>query len=165
MTAVEQGATLVNYCPGVRFSRTRTAWSRRRVARDLESGEEFEIQARTVINATGCFSDGVRRMADARPRRWSRPARASTWCSRLLPARGTAIMVPHTSDGRVMFAIPWHGHALVGHHRYARSTRLAGTGSLRAGDRLHPRNRRASTSPSRRAAPTSSAPGQASVRW
>jgi glycerol-3-phosphate dehydrogenase len=25
-----------------------------------------------------------------------------------------AIMVPHTSDGRVMFAIPWHGHTLVG---------------------------------------------------
>ena len=26
----------------------------------------------------------------------------------------SAIMVPHTSDGRVMFAIPWHGHTLVG---------------------------------------------------
>ena len=26
----------------------------------------------------------------------------------------TAIMVPHTSDGRVLFAIPWHGHTLVG---------------------------------------------------
>jgi glycerol-3-phosphate dehydrogenase len=26
----------------------------------------------------------------------------------------TAIMVPRTSDGRVMFAIPWHGHTVVG---------------------------------------------------
>ena len=47
-------------------------------------------------------------------RRSSRRARGSIWCStdRFCPA--TAIMVPHTRDGRVMFAIPWHGHTIVG---------------------------------------------------
>jgi glycerol-3-phosphate dehydrogenase len=83
--------------------------------RDLESGEPFAARARVVINATGPFSDGVRRMAD--------PAAAPT----IAPSQGIhlvfdrsflagdhAIMVPHTSDGRVLFAIPWHGHTLVG---------------------------------------------------
>jgi glycerol-3-phosphate dehydrogenase len=29
-------------------------------------------------------------------------------------AGDSAVMVPHTSDGRVLFAIPWHGHTVVG---------------------------------------------------
>jgi glycerol-3-phosphate dehydrogenase len=85
------------------------------VFRDLESGHEHEVAARSVINATGAFCDGVRRMDD--------PAAAAM----IAPSQGvhivldkrflggdTAIMVPRTRDARVMFAIPWHGHTVVG---------------------------------------------------
>jgi glycerol-3-phosphate dehydrogenase len=85
------------------------------VARDSESGEEFEIRARAVINATGCFSDGVRRLADANTTPMVAPSQGVHLVFDGSFLRGeAAIMVPHTSDGRVMFAIPWHGHALVG---------------------------------------------------
>ena len=75
--------------------------------RDCETGEEFEAPRKVVINATGAFTDSVRRMADPGRSRSSRPARAFTWSSTasFLPG-DSAIMVPHTSDGRVMFAIP-----------------------------------------------------------
>lgn len=113
-TAAEQGAAVVNYCPVTGLTHTGGFVDGVR-GRDLESGEEFEIRARSVINATGPFSDSVRRMTqpDATPM--------------IAPSQGihlvfdgsflsgdSAIMVPHTSDGRVMFAIPWHGHTLVG---------------------------------------------------
>lgn len=108
-TASEQDAVLLNY------ARVTALHSNGVTFRDMESGQEFEAAARVVINATGPFTDEVRRMAD--------PSAASI----IAPSQGvhlvldgsflasdSAIMVPHTSDGRVMFAIPWHSHTLVG---------------------------------------------------
>jgi len=115
MTAVEQGATLVNYCPAISLLKNATGMVCGAVARDMESGSEFEVQARVVINATGCFSDGVRQMADPAAPRMIAPSQGVHLVFDSSFLRGeSAIMVPHTSDGRVMFTIPWHGHALVG---------------------------------------------------
>jgi glycerol-3-phosphate dehydrogenase len=68
-----------------------------------------------VINATGPFSDAVRRMADPTAEPAIAPSQGVhlVFDESFLPG-DSAIMVPHTSDGRVMFAIPWHGHTLVG---------------------------------------------------
>lgn len=108
-TACEQGAALLNYAQvtaaardGVRF-------------RELESGVEFEARAKVVINATGPFSDAVRRLADPAAEPSIAPSQGIhlVFDRSFLPG-DSAIMVPHTSDGRVMFAIPWHGHTLVG---------------------------------------------------
>jgi glycerol-3-phosphate dehydrogenase len=115
MTAVEQGAAVINYCPAVSLLKKTGGMIAGAVARDSESGDEFEIHARTVINATGCFSDGVRRLADANAAPMVAPSQGVHLVLDGSFLRGdAAIMVPHTSDGRVMFAIPWHGHALVG---------------------------------------------------
>jgi glycerol-3-phosphate dehydrogenase len=115
MTAAEQGATVVNYCPAVALLRNGTGMVSGAVARDLESGEEFDIPARAVINATGCFSDGVRRMAQADAEPMIAPSQGAHLVFDGSFLRGqSAILVPHTTDGRVMFAIPWHGHTLVG---------------------------------------------------
>ena len=65
-----------------------------------------------------------------------RPPGAST--ASFLPG-DSAIMVPHTSDGRVMFAIPWHGHTVVGTTDTPIDERGAGAGGAGAGDRVHPR--------------------------
>ncbi|HTS61978.1 MAG TPA: FAD-dependent oxidoreductase [Candidatus Acidoferrales bacterium] len=115
MTAVEQGATLVNYCPAVSLLKNSDGMISGAAVRDSESGAEFEIRARAVINATGCFSDGVRRMTDASAAPMIAPSQGTHLVFDAAFLRGqSAIMVPHTTDGRVMFAIPWHGHALVG---------------------------------------------------
>jgi len=85
------------------------------VARDIESGEEFALKAKVVINATGPFTDSVRHMAEPKAEDMISPSQGAhiVLDKSFLPG-DHAIIVPHTSDGRVMFAIPWHGHTLVG---------------------------------------------------
>jgi len=115
MTAAENGATVVNYAPVVELTRDGDGFVNGVVVLDRESGQRLTAKAKVVINATGIFADEVRRLADP-----DAPAM-------LAPSQGihlvfdhsfllgnTAIMVPHTTDGRVLFAIPWHGHTLVG---------------------------------------------------
>jgi glycerol-3-phosphate dehydrogenase len=83
--------------------------------RNVETGEDFTTQARVVVNATGPFTDAVRHMAEPDARQLIAPSQgAHLVLDRSFLPGDTAIMVPHTSDGRVMFAIPWHGHTLVG---------------------------------------------------
>ncbi len=85
------------------------------VVHDAESGKEIEIRAKAVVNATGVFSDGIRKMdePDARD-----VIAASQGAHLVLPKEflpgDSAIMVPQTPDGRVMFAVPWHDHVVVG---------------------------------------------------
>jgi glycerol-3-phosphate dehydrogenase len=108
-TAFEQGAALLNYAQVVAASKSGVRF------RDVETGEEFDVAARVVINATGPFSDSIRRLAEPAAEAAIAPSQGVhlVFDASFLPGE-SAIMVPHTSDGRVMFAIPWHGHTLVG---------------------------------------------------
>lgn len=85
------------------------------IARDFESAREYHLKARAVINATGVFSDAIRRLDD--------PAAADI----ITPSQGihlvlarsflggeSAIMIPHTDDGRLLFVIPWYDRVLLG---------------------------------------------------
>jgi glycerol-3-phosphate dehydrogenase len=114
-TAAEQGATLLNYAKVTSLTRNKEGWIDGVVATDLESGKPLRARARVVINATGAFCDGVRQFAEPQARPMIAPSQGAhlVFDRSFLPG-DTAIMVPHTSDGRVMFAIPWHGHTLVG---------------------------------------------------
>jgi glycerol-3-phosphate dehydrogenase len=84
-------------------------------ARDMESGRNFRIKGRVVINATGPFADSVRRMADPDARDIITHSQGVHLVlnGSFLPG-DSAIMVPHTDDGRVLFAVPWHGRTVVG---------------------------------------------------
>lgn len=84
-------------------------------ARDALDGTEFEIAARVVINATGIFSDETRALEDGSAPRLMRLSQGShvVLPGSFLPG-GTALMAPRTDDGRVFFAIPWHGRCLIG---------------------------------------------------
>ena len=115
MTAAEQGAVLVNYMAVTGLRRGADGFLDGVVARDVETGATFEVGARCVVNATGAFADGVRRLdnADARPIIQPSQGVHIVLDRSFLPG-DSAIMVPRTDDGRVMFAIPWHGSALVG---------------------------------------------------
>lgn len=113
-TAAAHGAAVINYCAcvGLIKEQGRVAGVR---ARDVESGAEFELRARAVINATGVFVDEIRRFDEpAAP-----PLVAvSQGVHLVLPRRflpgSSALMVPKTADGRVLFAIPWHDRLVVG---------------------------------------------------
>lgn len=114
-TAAEQGAVLLNYAPVVGLTKDGEGYVDGVVARDLETGEELRAGARIVVNCTGPFTDGVRRLAEPAAAPLIAPSQGAhlVFDRSFLPT-DTAIMVPHTRDGRVMFAIPWHGHTLVG---------------------------------------------------
>jgi glycerol-3-phosphate dehydrogenase len=82
---------------------------------NVETGETFSARAKVIVNATGPFSDSVRHLAEPDAAQLIVPSQgAHLVLDRSFLPGDTAIMVPHTSDGRVMFAIPWHGHTLVG---------------------------------------------------
>ncbi|HEY1160933.1 MAG TPA: glycerol-3-phosphate dehydrogenase/oxidase [Terracidiphilus sp.] len=115
MTASDHGATLLNYCPVTGLQRDADGYVNGVLARDDESGEELTIPARIVVNATGVFTDSIRQMADPA----ADPLVVTSQGIHLVFDRSflkceTALMVPRTSDGRVLFVIPWHGHAVAG---------------------------------------------------
>ncbi len=117
-TAAAHGATLVNYCGVVQLRKTggqRGSQLSGAVLRDAESGDEFEVAANVVINAAGPFCDEVRRLDDANALPLIAPSQGTHLVlpRDFLPGE-TAIMVPHTDDGRVMFAIPWLERVIVG---------------------------------------------------
>ena len=117
-TAAARGALVLNHVPvvGLRRDAGRVVGLS---AQDAESGHRFEIAARCVINAAGVWVDAVRDMdrdagAPSRP-----PMVAPSQGVHLVVDRaflpGThALMVPKTSDGRVLFAVPWLGKTVLG---------------------------------------------------
>jgi glycerol-3-phosphate dehydrogenase len=115
MTAVEQGATLLNYCPVTAITKNDDGFVDGVTVRDQESGETYRVPARVVVNATGAFADAVRRLDDPDARPIIRPSQGvHVVLERDFLPGSSAIMVPHTDDGRVLFAIPWHNRVLVG---------------------------------------------------
>lgn len=113
-TAADHGAVCLNYFPVFQLIKE-NGMTAGVAARDLETGEEFRFRSKVVINASGVFSDAVRRFDDPK-------------CSTLIaPSQGvhlvvdrsylptdTAIIIPHTDDNRVLFFVPWHQHVLIG---------------------------------------------------
>lgn len=85
------------------------------VAQDMETGAAYELPARVVINATGAYADTVRQLDDANAEPIIAPSQGVHLVldKSFLPGE-SAIMVPHTDDGRVLFVVPWHDRALVG---------------------------------------------------
>lgn len=115
LTAAEQGAALLNYAAVENLTKNGEGVVDGVVARDAETGETLVARAKVVINATGPWVDRLRRLAEpaAKPMIAASQGIHLVFDRSFLPG-DTAIMVPHTSDGRVMFAIPWHGHTLIG---------------------------------------------------
>lgn len=113
-TAATSGATILNYYAVTGFLKTNGQIAGVMV-NDQLSGKEYEVKSKVVINATGVFSDAVQHMDDP-----NRPASISpsqgihlVLDKSFLPGEA-AIMIPHTDDGRVLFAVPWHNKIIVG---------------------------------------------------
>ena len=114
LTAVDYGASLLNYCKVTQLLKDGELVNGV-IAVDQETGEEIKIKSKVVINATGVFADEVIQMDEPGKPEMITPSQGIHLIldKSFLP-NDYAIMVPHTSDGRVMFAVPWHDHVVVG---------------------------------------------------
>jgi glycerol-3-phosphate dehydrogenase len=125
-TAVDHGAAVANYVRATGFvydvasGSHRAAGTARRIAGvealDRETNRTFTIRARAVINATGIFVDEVRSLDDRAAKPLLTHSRGSHIVVRAsaLGADGAALLIPRTPDGRVLFALPWHEHVVIG---------------------------------------------------
>ena len=113
-TAIQRGAVCVNHLCVTDLTRSGGQVSGVG-ATDFETGDQLKIGAKVVVNAAGPFSDQVRRLDDSQAAAWIAPSQGAhiVLARRFLPSQ-SALIVPKTADGRVVFAIPWHDHTLVG---------------------------------------------------
>ena len=113
-TADELGADLINYVQVISLTKKNAVLTGVRV-KDAETGNEYKLKAKAVINATGVFSDSIRKMDDENAKSIIVPSQGThiVLDKSFLPGNN-AIMVPHTSDGRILFAIPWHNRVIIG---------------------------------------------------
>jgi glycerol-3-phosphate dehydrogenase len=113
-TLFDLGGVAINYARVTGLLKRRNCVSGVAV-QDTERGSQFEIPAKVVINAAGIFADELRRMDEPQ----IPPVIAVSQGTHVVLARSflpgeSALMIPRTSDGRVLFAIPWHDRVLVG---------------------------------------------------
>ena len=114
MTAADQGATLLNYCR-VESLQKQGGKVSGVIAVDELSGKTYTLNARAVINATGVFTDSILRMDEPDSEPIIAPSQGVHIMldKDFLPGEA-AILVPHTDDGRVLFAVPWHDRIIIG---------------------------------------------------
>jgi glycerol-3-phosphate dehydrogenase len=113
-TMADCGGTPVNYMKVTGFTRAGEMIDGV-VATDMETGNTHEIRARVVVNATGVFTDTILQMETP----GTKPLISASQGVHLVLDKSflpgdSAIMVPQTSDGRVLFVVPWHDRAVVG---------------------------------------------------
>ncbi|MDT8368193.1 MAG: glycerol-3-phosphate dehydrogenase/oxidase [Longimicrobiales bacterium] len=115
VTAAEQGAVLLNHAPVEGVLKDAQGFVCGVRVRDIETDTVREVRSRGVINATGVFTDAIRRMDRPGVTPMIRPSQGiHLVLDRRFHPGDAAIMVPHTDDGRVLFAVPWHDRVLVG---------------------------------------------------
>lgn len=114
-TADSKNARLLNYARVFSFTKNSEHKIEAVNYQDTESGAIFSVQTHAVINATGAYCDWVRRYSTPRAADIIAPSQGIhlVFDKSFLPDE-TAVMIPKTSDGRVLFAIPWNGKTLVG---------------------------------------------------
>ena len=114
-TAADHGAALVNYTEAVDFIRDEGGFVAGVILAEHETQTRYTVGAKVVVNATGIFTDDTRRLAEPMAERMVTPSQGiHLVLDRSFLKGDNAIMVPRTSDGRVLFAIPWHDRTLVG---------------------------------------------------
>lgn len=113
-TIIEQGGVALNYMKVTGLVKDNGQISGATIT-DVETSRSFVCKARSVINATGVFVDEVLQMDNPTG---TKSITASQGVHLVLDKKfypsNDALMIPATSDGRVLFAVPWHGKVVVG---------------------------------------------------
>lgn len=121
MTAALYGATVVNHMEVTGLTKDDTGQLNGAIVKDLVPGKngneakEFKIRAKGIINATGPFSDSIRKMDEPDTKEIVAP---SSGVHIILPGyfspSNMGLIDPSTSDGRVIFFLPWQGNTIAG---------------------------------------------------
>lgn len=113
-TAIEQGATLINYMKVISLLKDGNNIIGIE-AEDTLTHQKFKLNAKVVINATGVFVDEILQMNNPNAKKMVRPSQGvHIVLKKEFLNSESALMIPKTADGRVLFAVPWHDHLLVG---------------------------------------------------
>ena len=112
---VEKGGTVLNYFRVNGFLKDEKGKITGVHAENLETKNKYSLYAKLVINATGVFADEIHRMDNPDARPTIRPSQGVhiVLDNSFLQSQ-SAIMIPKTDDGRVLFAIPWYGKVVAG---------------------------------------------------
>ncbi len=113
-TSAEYNATLLNYFEVTNLLKTKGKVSGI-IGKDLENNESFEINSKVIINATGIFVDKILSLDHKNAKPIIKVSQGiHIILKREFLQSEEALMIPKTSDGRVLFAVPWQDHLLVG---------------------------------------------------
>jgi glycerol-3-phosphate dehydrogenase len=114
-TAVEKGACLLNYTKVINLLKDDKNQVTGVEVEDQESGETYNIKGTAIINATGVFTNAIMKLNDTVYKKYIVPSQGIhlVFDKSFLPS-DHALMIPKTSDGRVLFAVPWHNKIVVG---------------------------------------------------
>ncbi|MEX6686735.1 glycerol-3-phosphate dehydrogenase/oxidase [Danxiaibacter flavus] len=114
-SAVEQGAVIMNYAKVVGLNKDNAGKVAGVEVKDIETGRVFKIKGRSVINATGVYVDDLLMMDNPAGKKMVRPSQGVHLVfERSFLDGESALMIPKTDDGRVLFAVPWHDKLVVG---------------------------------------------------
>jgi len=113
-TFVEYGGTALNYMKVVGLNKINGSISGV-IAEDQETGLQYEIKARVTINATGVFVDDIIKMDAPKSKDIISVSQGVhlVFDEKYLP-NGSAILIPKTADGRILFVVPWYNKVLIG---------------------------------------------------
>jgi len=115
LTCVDYGGTVLNYMEVVGLSKDKEDLIEGVEVRDVENNTNYNLKAKTVINATGVWADRIMQMDEPHAKDMIRPSQGvHLVLDKSFLQSKHAIMIPHTSDGRVLFAVPWHNRVIVG---------------------------------------------------
>lgn len=114
-TCVEQGGAVLNYSKVIALLKDKQGFIKGVKVLELESNKEYDVFSKVVINATGVFVDDILNMDSPHRKPLVRPSQGvHVVLDKSFLKGGKAMMIPKTSDGRVLFAVPWHEHIIVG---------------------------------------------------
>ncbi|MFT6335533.1 MAG: glycerol-3-phosphate dehydrogenase [Saprospiraceae bacterium] len=109
------GGTVLNYCSLDSFIYDEFGKINGGVGKDEMTGDSFEIKSKSVVNATGVFAEQTMALESEDTDIKIVPARGShIVLDRSFLQSDEAIMIPKTTDGRVLFLVPWHNVVIVG---------------------------------------------------
>ncbi len=114
-TAFDNGGICLNYIKVTGLEKNTAGKICGVKAVDLLSDKKFSIKSKVVVNATGVFVDEIRLMDSPETRKTVRPSQGVHLVvdQKFLGGK-SALMIPKTSDGRVLFGVPWHNKVVLG---------------------------------------------------
>ena len=114
-TAYEHGATVLNYAEVTGLTKDENGKISGIEFLEKDSNKTYKLKSKVVINATGVFVDDILKLDVAAHKNLVRPSQgAHIVIDKKFLGNTDALMIPETSDGRVLFGVPWHDKVLLG---------------------------------------------------